>query len=367
MLNSLEADRAFLADTDAQIFDLEVQIAALEHSVSMLRAARQPAKERLDSYAYPVLTLPNEIIVEIFLHFLPTYPEPPPLVGIYSPTCLTQVCRKWREIAHRTPALWRAIDLTRPFEKPGVEEAVSLSLLWTERSGVYPLSLNLSDSVDPLSVFTSVISRCARWEHLALELDTTRDLDAIQDAFPSLRGLSIHFSFDFPETRVLTLKNLGLLRTVVLDDWQVPHVVLPWSQLTSLTLLFLRSEHCVPILQQTSNLVHCKLRFGIYSMTPQDLELELLCLETLIFASDSYADQNFLHCLVAPRLLRLQLAERFFLLGNSEAFVIESLVSFVSKSGCQLQELNITDAYVTDSENVYREAFPLIPAISVAV
>ncbi|KAK6977943.1 F-box domain-containing protein [Favolaschia claudopus] len=368
MLDFLQADRALLADTDAQILDLETQIAALEHSVSLLRAARQPVQERLDSYKYPVLTLPNEIIAEIFLHFLPTYPEPPPLVGIYSPTCLAQVCHKWREIAHRTPPLWRAIDLTRPFEKPGVEEAMSLCLLWTERSGACPLSLRLSDSLEPLSTYTDVIYRCARCEHLALELDTTQDLDVIQDSFPSLKTLDMYISglSSFPANPVVTLQNLPLLRTVVLDDWQDLHVGLPWSQLTSLTLLSLRSEICVPILQQASHLLHCELEFGNHSMTAHDLDLELPRLETLTFRPRGWTDQNFVRCLMAPRLLRLQLPEHFLLLGNSESLVIEPLVSFVSKSGCQLQELNITNPCVPDSENVYRGAFPLIPAILVA-
>ncbi|KAJ6504124.1 hypothetical protein C8R47DRAFT_177927 [Mycena vitilis] len=54
-------------------------------------------------------TLPNEITSEIFLHFLPVYPRCPPLTGNLSPTCLTHICRRWREIALTTPALWRAM------------------------------------------------------------------------------------------------------------------------------------------------------------------------------------------------------------------------------------------------------------------
>ncbi|KAJ6560151.1 hypothetical protein B0H19DRAFT_945240, partial [Mycena capillaripes] len=66
-------------------------------------------QERLNSFKYPVLTLPAEIISEIFVHFLPIYPSCPPLTGFLSPTLLTQICRKWRHIALTTPALWRAI------------------------------------------------------------------------------------------------------------------------------------------------------------------------------------------------------------------------------------------------------------------
>ncbi|KAJ7020267.1 hypothetical protein C8F04DRAFT_909373, partial [Mycena alexandri] len=69
-------------------------------------------QEELDSYKYPVLTLPTEIICEIFIHFLPVYPECPPPAGILSPTNLTQICRQWRDIALAIPTLWRAMRLS---------------------------------------------------------------------------------------------------------------------------------------------------------------------------------------------------------------------------------------------------------------
>jgi hypothetical protein len=103
-MSTLEADRARVADLAAQIL-------RLESSLSALRTEKVLAEKRLDTYKYPVLTLPNEIISEIFLHFLPIYPRCPLLTGILSPTLLTQIGCKWREIALTTPALWRAIEL----------------------------------------------------------------------------------------------------------------------------------------------------------------------------------------------------------------------------------------------------------------
>jgi hypothetical protein len=72
MLAGLEADRTRVADIEAQILDLE-------RSLSTLRNEKALVQERLDAYKYPVLTLPNEIISEIFIHFLPTNPLCPPL------------------------------------------------------------------------------------------------------------------------------------------------------------------------------------------------------------------------------------------------------------------------------------------------
>ncbi|KAJ7769247.1 hypothetical protein B0H14DRAFT_2967785 [Mycena olivaceomarginata] len=67
------------------------------------------------SYRYPVLTLPNEIVGQIFAHVLPIHRAPsvqtPPLRGPDSPTLLAQICRQWRDVALETPALWRALSL----------------------------------------------------------------------------------------------------------------------------------------------------------------------------------------------------------------------------------------------------------------
>ncbi|KAK7033404.1 hypothetical protein R3P38DRAFT_3186940 [Favolaschia claudopus] len=149
MLKSLESDRALLIENDAQILEIEAQISEPHSAISALHAEKQPAQQRLDSYKYPVLTLPNEIVGEIFLDFLPPYPEPPPLLGEDSPTILTHICRQWREIALTTPALWRSIDL----RDVSVEAATSLACSWLERSGCLPLSLRATDYQDLFSVF----------------------------------------------------------------------------------------------------------------------------------------------------------------------------------------------------------------------
>ncbi|KAJ6454684.1 hypothetical protein C8R45DRAFT_1111924 [Mycena sanguinolenta] len=67
------ADRARIAEI-AQILSLKDLIHALE-------AEKMRAQQRLDSYTYPGLTLPNEITSEIFTKFIPDYPSPPQLVG----------------------------------------------------------------------------------------------------------------------------------------------------------------------------------------------------------------------------------------------------------------------------------------------
>ncbi|KAF8215579.1 hypothetical protein K438DRAFT_602863 [Mycena galopus ATCC 62051] len=134
MLAHLAADRALVADLDTKILDLE-------RSLFALRTEKQLVQERLDSFKYLVLTLPNEITAEIFTHFLPPYPDCPPFAGPHSPTLFTQICHEWREIALGTPTLWRAMapsDLSISFDR-----RVHLCETWLRRSRSCPLSLSL--------------------------------------------------------------------------------------------------------------------------------------------------------------------------------------------------------------------------------
>ncbi|KAJ7772515.1 hypothetical protein B0H14DRAFT_346719 [Mycena olivaceomarginata] len=66
------ADRSRIADIEAQILELPV-----ERSLSSLKEEKDAIRARLAAYTYPVLTLPNETVSEIFVHFLPAFPRYP--------------------------------------------------------------------------------------------------------------------------------------------------------------------------------------------------------------------------------------------------------------------------------------------------
>ncbi|KAF8151930.1 hypothetical protein K438DRAFT_379197 [Mycena galopus ATCC 62051] len=76
----------------ARVADLDTEILLLEQALSAMRIQKDQAQRRLDSYKYSVLTLPNEIISEILVHFLPIHPQY--FAGLDSPILLTQICRE---------------------------------------------------------------------------------------------------------------------------------------------------------------------------------------------------------------------------------------------------------------------------------
>ncbi|KAJ7903835.1 hypothetical protein B0H13DRAFT_2025532, partial [Mycena leptocephala] len=145
MLIALDADRTRLVEIQTQILDLEHSLFSsenprdLEPSLATLRTEKTEVQGRLDSYIYPVLTLPNEIVSEIFVHFVPPYPQRPPLTGILSPNTLARICRQWREVALATPALWRAIRLSD--DRIVLERQRHIADTWLSRSRFCPLSV----------------------------------------------------------------------------------------------------------------------------------------------------------------------------------------------------------------------------------
>ncbi|KAJ7280917.1 hypothetical protein C8J57DRAFT_968413, partial [Mycena rebaudengoi] len=121
---------------------LDLRVSTLEESLNATREERQRLQAHLDAYRYPILTLPTEITSEIFVQFVPAYPNRPPVTGVFCPTVLGQICRTWRSIAFCTPRLWRAIELDLD---QLLSRRWSLTLLrtWLARSKDCPLSISL--------------------------------------------------------------------------------------------------------------------------------------------------------------------------------------------------------------------------------
>ncbi|KAJ7719976.1 hypothetical protein B0H14DRAFT_3009366 [Mycena olivaceomarginata] len=343
------ADRARVADLDTQI--LLPVLERSDESPSELRSVngKQPVQERLDSYRHPVLTLPTEITVEIFIHFLPIYPACPPLLGTYSPTLLTQICRAWREIALKTPALWRAIWMSpsMPFERQP-----PLFDMWLSRSLCYPLSLDFSENdinrLYTTKVLSAAIVHCARWEHLNLELSASL-LRTIEGPMPLLRSLDLQLVDQDLVTAQVAFREAPLLRTVVLDYFAAGTLALPWAQLTSLTLRWVSQAAC----PQTSNLMHCRLEFSIGDNHFDTVHnITLPALESLTLTGGLV--KGYLETFTVPALRDLRVPELLL-----EPNPIEILAAFISRSCSKLQNLCITQR-ASVSRDAYYKAFPLI-------
>ncbi|KAK7014310.1 F-box domain-containing protein [Favolaschia claudopus] len=356
-----------LAGNAADILGLEALQTAEPLEISTLESTKSSILE--PSTHPPILNLPPEILSEIFLHFLPPYPDSPPFIGRSSPTCLILVCREWNSIAISTPALWRALQLGfNPCSLPWRKGGIALAQLWLDRSGCLPLSIHASDmeSQDVFPIFDVLVPYCHRWEHLTLAINEYDNLHAMAGlSMPLLRTLDMLLEIDDAIYSPLTLHDMPLLRSVVLEDnWEGKSVELPWSQLTSLTLTSLFLDECIVILRETPNLVNCTLQL-VVSRTPEDPypDLSLLRLKTLVLKEDSHGlNVHFLQRLITPALLYLELPEPFP--SSSDTGCVDLLKAFVSKSGCMLNELRVIKS--RSAEGTYMDAFPDIKYIIVS-
>ncbi|KAJ7684234.1 hypothetical protein DFH06DRAFT_1155082 [Mycena polygramma] len=334
------ADRARVVHLDIQIRDLREKLRALE-------LEKKIAQERLDSYKYPVLTVPNELISEIFLHVLPVYPLAPPLAGPSSPTALSQICRRWREIALATPSLWRAITLYG-HEDPSPQRTET----WLSRSGVCPLSISVTDFGTQSKTLAPFVPHCARWEHAFLHLYPSQ-FPTIDVPLPRLRHLSLHIVPD-DDLYSATFPHAPLLRSVVCDDNTAANIILPWDQLTSLTLHSVFPSECTPILQQTPNLVYCKLDLIHEDDDLHEPDIRFPRLESLSFVEGLDPVTGYIETFIVPALRNLKIPDSF--LGPDR---IGTLASFISKSGCNLRKVHIGGKLSLPAAS-YREAFPSI-------
>ncbi|KAJ7858623.1 hypothetical protein B0H14DRAFT_650530 [Mycena olivaceomarginata] len=344
------ADRAHLANVEAQILELE-------RSLSSLKEEKETLRDRLATYTYPVLTLPNEIVSQIFVHFLPAFPRYPPSIGLLSPYLLCQICRKWRHIALATPALWSIISLS--FNKV---ERLSQKLRYLrtsiERSGSCRLSLKLATRLDNsclTELVHMVIDHFRRVEYLdlshwlAFEFPTDAEL-----SLPFLRGLKLGDYFEAPATPLVA----PVLQQVVLQYFGgLDSSFFPLSQLTTITVEWIRLDGYSCLMNQLVNVVYCQL--NLYATGKLSLEdVTLLHLETFIldvYLGDHPAPSGIIASLTLPALRRLQITETLF---TGEDDPVYSLVSLVTRSGCNLRELSLSDSDAKTVHEKYRDAFP---------
>ncbi|KAJ7678114.1 hypothetical protein DFH06DRAFT_1465883 [Mycena polygramma] len=309
-----------------------------------------------------VLTLPNEITSDIFLHFLPnSYLSIP-----NAPHLLTHICRQWRETALTSPALRRAIPFVTYTEIP-LERRLEIFNLWLSRSRFCSLSIDIVEAElqaspgEIVAVVTAAALHCERWEHLKLHLSISRNLPTIVEGrLPLLRHIDLGLADYASFANMTAFRDLPSLGAVALDLRRddAASLKLPWAQVTSLSFKNGLRDEYVLFLQRTPNLVQCTLtRRNLLSANTLVPHVTLPSLEslTLVVLYADYDDhEGYLGRFIVPALSSLQIS-KLCLAANH----IDALTSFISKSGCQLNDVCIT-GHKSVSEDSYRSAFPSI-------
>ncbi|KAF7294130.1 F-box domain-containing protein [Mycena chlorophos] len=360
---------------------VEAEISTLEGRLDALRTERAEIQaRRMDTFSFPVLTLPTEIMAEIFTRFLPPYPSHPPLSGPESPTRLLAICRLWRTIALQNRTLWRAIHVGGRVEVD--EELLSVVREWFSRSGTCKLSLrfdNLYLGFGPGMFVKSfeggkkhlldlALSHRQRWEYIHWTFNPSLT-PAISGPAPELRQLTLISAktTDYPP---ITFGPLPRLRSLCL--WNVPYTLdtFAWHELTSLSLLNYNFEQILPVLGSATQLVRCRLHISYDGQASQEYHtgrIELPRLETFLLYRISHGaaawGSDRLAPFVLPSLRRLEISENF--LGDETSPDCEWLRSMISRSRCALERLRVLREFLApevddlpEQVQACRAAFP---------
>jgi hypothetical protein len=310
--NYFASDALEVKEISSIIHAHEQELALLEDEITRQESILQDLNLQRDQISLSVrnhrLLLSNtcrlapELLAEIFIHCLPSN-HLPTRSSSEAPLVLLSVCKRWREIAIKTPRLWCGLHVhmpNYPLRNSIMERRVEGVKQWLERSGGdLPLSLsiycprrlrhfvNLGEEVitgrnipPGLATFVHelVEKYSRRWKSLEvmLPLDAMSFITSLQPQdMPILQHFSVsHSSFHSFDTdalfefitRIPSLRTLSLNHDFVLERLHVPSISLT-NTLNNLTELYLKPTlpTCMPankaldILSQTPNLRSCTM------------------------------------------------------------------------------------------------------------
>ncbi|KAJ7141522.1 hypothetical protein C8R46DRAFT_921248 [Mycena filopes] len=328
--------------TRGRIAELDADILALTQAISQIKLERKVLKKHLASYIYPVLTLPNEVVAEIFLQ---TLDGPSFLGGRASPIYLGHICQRWRDIALSTPSLWSGMSIIMHHFRPSQTSYLELLELWLARSRDCPLTISFTNKLQtgvgtPSLAIKAILAHQTRWDTVAL--------DMAWDALPNIQGdLPLLRSLDIRLRDTSAAPPMGMagsarafsgpkLRIVILSGPKVHMLGLPWAQLTSITIET-SLEAMVQILRTTSALRELSVRPYLDMRDPSYWDRlpsipPLMHLRTLAFARATRVIPSLLRKLTLPALKHIELP----------MLCLPEVVEILTRSRCPLDGLQIS-------------------------
>ncbi|KAJ7903810.1 hypothetical protein B0H14DRAFT_2284041, partial [Mycena olivaceomarginata] len=159
------------------------------------------------SLSGPIWRVPAEIVVEIFAHTRPTqrlqvwWTRESAKSYITQTYLLTvsQVCRRWRNVATDTPALWNRIHISGGFSP---QEMIRFYALVLERGRNSPLDpVVVKGGSNCRSVFRLLATHSERWKTADIQCDMSdlRYFTAAQGKLPFLETLVLYSWDEGPE------------------------------------------------------------------------------------------------------------------------------------------------------------------------
>ncbi|KAJ6553663.1 hypothetical protein B0H10DRAFT_2124802 [Mycena sp. CBHHK59/15] len=343
----------------SQLAKLETLLGDIDSAVLGRRALvqeRAAVQARLDAIVYPVLTLPPEVVSEIFIYCLCDSRARPSFA--VAPLLLCNICSVWRTIAVLTPALWSSVELTFKYSLFGTS-LIDLLEVWLSRTGSYPLSFSLwydeytvSKRRPEMNLLVQVLMRhSSQWEDVELRLPDPSEFHQFKGYFPSLKRIVLEHAVSPSNPPVISFMDAPGLASVQLSlGCALDPIVFPWSQLTTVKCEYLRVDDCLRLLRQTTRIVDLTVYLKEGGSQIEHAPFSLPSLRSLHLLREE-CHMDLLQHLTLPALETLSIS-----FENED---ITRFLSFLSRSSCPLQQI-IFDAWPFDQVELVKcfEAMP---------
>ncbi|KAK7054158.1 hypothetical protein R3P38DRAFT_3254761 [Favolaschia claudopus] len=229
-----------------RIEDLDAQIADQRRVLSNLEQSRDDLEQELNETAtFDVLTLPVEVITEIFMWFQQIGYAPHIPYSLYSSAAniVPLVCRTWRNIALATPMLWSVLEVNVDHGTHFMSESMLVRYIdkWLGHAKECPLSLQFTSDEEDIFVSSRLREIIQRWAPQIRSLRlliTNRDIRLLEldsTNFPILERVDVLYvapKSDVDLGPVNVFQNAPVLHDLRINVEETTIGILPWSQLT---------------------------------------------------------------------------------------------------------------------------------------
>ncbi|KAK7007927.1 hypothetical protein R3P38DRAFT_1623070 [Favolaschia claudopus] len=300
--------KALIAASEEKIAQIDSQIRDLQ----CMRDRESGLIASLKLVISPIRKLADELLTNIIRHAGITQTVFP----------LSQVCKHWRQLAHRIPALWtgrlplRLLTVSNPSP-----EHIAFIKAYVQRSNPLPLCFNplgssSNKTISP-SVAEALVTGASRW----VELDVGSDHSSLLEAPAKLRSEPLKMlesvklrGCNKAQMSVSAFLRAPLLRKVTLCVAQTDKFPMPWAQVTHLELSEDDFSLWIGILLQCTNLAHAKINAehsgeqDADTVTDDLITVTLPFLETLDLRLPTRKVASCFGRLALPKLRRLEMS-----------------------------------------------------------
>jgi hypothetical protein len=275
--NSVSSSNASPRPSSAVMFG----IATHSSTVGMRRQQEEPAdttSSRTHNFQSAINQLPYELLAEMFTTIC--HADSDQFLGDRNrhkkttPLVLGSVCSHWRTVVWNNPQIWSHISLC--LSSPSGRYATQVSLLkeWFERSGICPLTMNITfhnedDWTKKIAhdLINLLVEQAYRWRSINFVLPESwyPFLECIKDNVNQLTTVSTQpLSADCIQSpskrkRLTLFENAPLLNDLHLNGYYLTDVFLRWPQLTRITLQQVYLDECFYALPLLPNLTWCRV------------------------------------------------------------------------------------------------------------